>query len=576
MRLIKIILIFLIALIFAVVSLFDIRTFVNNSDFRIDLKGNLATQNISVVSDNPEIKIIHPNWCANCITISANTNKMPSKANIKISLTHDDKIAFRLMGPDVSQNGQRIPVLVSYNKLVIDGKQIFSKPITVFHDKPFVYKQEIKSGKEIELSVNIKKPGLISFLRHYPIDTRLFLITVSFWVLVLFTIARFIRNGKIGKADAALMFVFATILFVPMSHISDAQKNDKENRLYPSAPSLIVDNKINEKYGTQFDAWFNDRFNGREILINAFSEIKYKLSNVYQTQTALLIKNNGWMFNKRDFDYLKNANEQIENLKKFDDFCRQHNIKLYVMFVPEKETIYSKILNEHFAAMKNFDENTRRYVDIAKTALDNNRVFYPDKELIDASQQDFTFFKQSHHWTDFGAYIGYKTLGQRIKQDFPRFNIVSLDEYDKSFSNLIRDDYGRNYHNGDTTRTLNLADRADILLNTKYTYYDFKRTGTIKETRLKYIKLFTNHDTKAKYKIFLVGNSQNENLLQFLAPSVKSLKFLRLNKNQLTQTEQWKFMKHYKQELLEYNPDIVVICISASAFPSLFDDFYKD
>ena len=56
----------------------------------------------------------------------------------------------------------------------------------------------------------------------------------------------------------------------------------------------------------------------------------------------------------------------------------------------------------------------------------------------------------------------------------------------------------------------------------------------------------------------------------------RNLGCIKMDKNQLTQTEQWKFMKHYKQELLEYNPDIVVICISASAFPSVFDDFYKD
>lgn len=95
----------------------------------------------------------------------------------------------------------------------------------------------------------------------------------------------------------------------------------------------------------------------------------------------------------------------------------------------------------------------------------------------------------------------------------------------------------------------------------------------ITEKRKKYIKEFFNEN--GKYKIFLTGNSQNEDLLQFLSYSAKELKYLRLNMAQVPNKETFKFMKHYKKELLEFKPDIVVFSISVGAL-SQMTDFYKD
>ena len=123
---------------------------------------------------------------------------------------------------------------------------------------------------------------------------------------------------------------------------------------------------------------------------------------------------------------------------------------------------------------------------------------------------------------------------------------------------------------------LNLKNKADKLLNTEYTYYDNKSRDNIIEDRQRYTKIFDNQDKNVKHKLFLIGNSQNENLLQFLPYSVKKLKYLRLNWYQLDEANQWKFMKYYKQELLDFNPDIVVITITAEMFSQLMSDFYKD
>ena len=361
-----------------------------------------------------------------------------------------------------------------------------------------------------------------------------------------------------------------------MLHISDAEKSETENRLLATKPDLFINSTINEKYGTQFDTWFNDRFNGRDTFIDIFSSIKYHTNNIYQNDKALLVKRNGWMFNDNNFCYPEYFDDIISNFKNFNDFCEKHNMKLYVLLVPDKKIIYSDILDEFNGVNHKKIDDFQRYVADVQKSVPNNTIIYPYQELWDAKEKDFVFFKQSHHWTDWGAYIGYKSLAQRIRKDFKRFKIVSLDDYDRSVSNKIRDDWGRSYNVGHTTRLLNLSNKADDLLDVEYNYYDNKRQNLITQDVQEYIKTYQNKDKSARYKVFLTGNSQNEDLLQFLPYSVKSLKYLRLNNSQKSNEEQSKFMKYYKQELLDYKPNIVIISVSSVYFQSLMKDFYKD
>lgn len=144
-----------------------------------------------------------------------------------------------------------------------------------------------------------------------------------------------------------------------------------------------------------------------------------------------------------------------------------------------------------------------------------------------------------------------------------------MDEYKISTSSMIRDNYDRNFNTGHTTNLLGLNKFAKDVLTAEYTYYDNKNSDQIKVVRGRYIKRFSNG--KEKYKIFLTGNSHNENLLQFLPYSAKELKHLRLNMGQIPSEEQFKFMKYYKKELLEFKPDIVIVGISAGILPIITD-----
>lgn len=569
------ILIFLASL-FIALDLTVIHDGLQNSAFRIDISGKVGKPNIEVVNVDSGLKTERPKWCKNCVVISGKIMQdMPISAKLKIIT--DDNVSIVLKGKDLRRNKERVPVYVGYKNFVVDGDLVADKTGMVWHNAPYKHNVKKKAGQVLDFSVVPSRAKLLDLLPYINFDLYLFSLCLCALFMFYSIITKVIsKHRNIGMVDIIFVIVFAVLLFIPMLHISDADKSNQENRVLAKKPELIVNGDINEKYGPQFDTWFNDRFNGRDWLIHMYSNMSYMLNKVYQNNSALFIKNNGWMFGKGTVSKPKDIKLSLQNLKKFDEFCKSHNIKLYVLLVPAKEAIYSEILNEGLRFDYKTEKAHNEYMAKLQSAIPGDRVIFPYDELKAAKEKDFIFFKQAHHWTDWGAYNGYKVLSERIKKDFKKYNTVSLSDYDKSFSVKIRDDWGRNYSLGHTTNLLRLNHKGNKLLTTEYTYYDSKYADNVSEERSKYTKVFHNKDSRAKYRLFLTGNSQNEDLLQFLSHSVKDMKYLRLNRGQQSKENEGKFMKFYKQELLDYKPDIVVLCVSSAYVQMLMNNFYKD
>jgi hypothetical protein len=243
--------------------------------------------------------------------------------------------------------------------------------------------------------------------------------------------------------------------------------------------------------------------------------------------------------------------------------------------VPYKNEIYS----EHLAPLKYDPQKTLPYKEFIKhlqTEIGNGIVIYPYEELLQAKAKDFIFFKESHHWTDWGAFIGYQQLMKRVTKDFPDINAVSLEDYKTHTSTLIRDDYGRDYNTGHTTKRM-LGISPDFaqkyILKDKYTYYDNKDEKNLTEKRERYIKEFNY--PKGKYRILLSGISQNEDLLQFLPYSAKQIKYIRWNMGQLPAVEETKMMHYYQKDIEDFHPDMMIITIQSVSISSLLN-IWKD
>lgn len=500
------------------------------------------------------------------------------KQQVNIILPVDKILRFRL---DLGQFPQKVTI----SDLKVAGKTV------VLMDKlsGFALHQIDSSkqdGKLFQFTSNqpdpyiiYKSPVNIESKWQVKVDYYILFIIAVISLLAAHKVVKYLAQFKFKESSSRIDIVFVTVffvlLFIPMMKISGADKSEKENRMLAKYVPFIKNGQINLKYSTNFESWYNDRFLGRENLITLMDFLKYNLSSVYANQKAIYFKKTGWMF---ALPFVTNipSSGQInvinDSLKKLNDFLAKQNIKLYVLVTPKKESIYQReLLNYGYDAKK----DKKAQDNIQQIIYDNPDIpiIYPYTELKKAKEKDYVFFKQSHHWTDWGAYQGYLKLLDAIRADFPDMQSVSLENYKQLSSKKIRDEWDRTFQIGWTMRLLNISAYANEIMNTDYIYYDYKHNDIIKETRGNYIKSFIN--PTGKYRVFLTGNSQNENLLQFLSSSVKELRYIRLNKGQNPANEEYKFMKYYKKELLDFKPDLVIVTLSLDSFPRMIE-FVKE
>ena len=350
-------------------------------------------------------------------------------------------------------------------------------------------------------------------------------------------------------------------------------KSVRENRVLAGKPELKELFKEKSDYGRRYEKYFDDHFAGRASLIKLHDATQNKLNKIIRAKKALYIKESGWMFLT---PLVSNCNwksgmirSAVHHLAQLNQFCSQNNIKFYVLEVPKKESVYKEIIIDKYGFDNQiFIKTSQRQETIRnETRKRNIPWIYPYKELCDAAKKDLVFFKWSWHWTDWGAFVGYRELMLEVRKSFQDIPIISLDDCRKSRSWLIRDTWDRAYRPGYFYAFFNISNAPHN--RTFYNYYDHKDCDKVMLKVERYIKDFTYPE--GKHKIMLMGTSQSDNLLQFLPFSVAQIKQIRLNKRPIEEKEQFKILKLYRKAILDFKPDILVLCITTDNLPQLLD-----
>lgn len=376
--------------------------------------------------------------------------------------------------------------------------------------------------------------------------------------------------------------IFLIICLIPTFNVNTKKlRAYRELRHYAEFKPLIMGGRINNNFGRDFDNWFSDRFFLRPNLIDIYSNFKYTLCfENYILNTDLINKKSHWFFygitaNKEYAPQDWRTDKIIESLDRLNDYFAKQNTKLYVMIIPSKTTLYEEETSVFRNQIQKFSEMENN---ILKILMDNSRckIIYPYEELMEAKKKDYIFYKVDHHWTDYGAYIGYKALSKEIKKDFPQYNTVDLKDFYVNKSKYIRSDIGREFSTGSVIYAFPL--RMNILYNfldTEYTYYDYKKT---KNTRMyydreNYTKYHITPKSKNKLKLLLLGVSYNESLQQYLPYSVKELLYLRFLTHLTRVEDEFKMYKRFNNKISEYQPDIAVLCVGVEQLYRLLDLF---
>ncbi len=406
--------------------------------------------------------------------------------NLALYARKEGHIQIRLKGAYRSNDyGEVYSIPVDYRNLRIGDKEIFPDQKKVTYVKDFSWRVPVKTNDTVKISFDARR-------HHFDANDFNLRKTKNFWYIATLSILVFVISGgllqhlttsyKCGRLeDAIFLYVFFLLIAVPMISTSDAQRSLRENRTLTIRPKLSEVLVGNAGFGKRYDDWFCDHLGGREELIKLHDVIKGEIQqHIIQGSYTWQMLDNGWTFSLPFATEINRKHIQpiVTNLERLGKFCKENRIKLYVLVVPRKESVYQEYLYGYgMDKDKGLAENA--FHEQIKYLVGRQHVtyIYPWKELRDASKQDYTFFKQTHHWTDWGAYIGYRALTREIRKEFPDIPVVSLKDYRQIQCKLIRDKWERDFYIPANSRLLehffvSKVDRCPSV--PMYNYYDHK------------------------------------------------------------------------------------------------------
>ncbi|MEJ1240547.1 hypothetical protein WBG78_20555 [Chryseolinea sp. T2] len=231
----------------------------------------------------------------------------------------------------------------------------------------------------------------------------------------------------------AQIAVFVVVLILPvLDTIFDFKliTDSTENRIVSKKPELKSNNII--EYPKLYESYYNENFGLRNLLIRWGGHLKTSLFTTSANPDEVMIGKKKWMYFRGEGDNnvkdIRRENlltqPQLEELavrwhqRRLDLEARGMNY--YLAYWPEKHSIYPQYLPDG-AEVKD-PSVPARFEQITRYCLEHEpsvRIVDSRKKLRDASEHVQVYLKNDTHWNEYGAFLSYQTLMQRIGEDVP-------------------------------------------------------------------------------------------------------------------------------------------------------------
>lgn len=217
-----------------------------------------------------------------------------------------------------------------------------------------------------------------------------------------------------------------------------------ENRNLAPAPEL---GDINDMRGLLDDveSFANDHFGFREHLVELNSWLSYFALGT-PTNSQVIAGEEGWLYfnnqNKDVFtiaDYYRGVlppltTGQLEAFRSILEFrnaeLAAQGIEYYYVVTPDKHTIYGHYLPDAYdpvAASTWLDQIYAYMAEHSDVKMIDMRSEL--REIVQADPDTLYYYPLGTHWTSEGAWIGYQTIMDHLRRDFPDLQTVSWDRF---------------------------------------------------------------------------------------------------------------------------------------------------
>ena len=430
-----------------------------------------------------------------------------------------------------------------------------------------------KTVRNLPLALALRGCGSFGVAAYWMLEHWAFAATLL--AFLVYSCAVLLFAGQHGEK---LVFLGGMSLMwvIPVLLLTGETLSMTEKRRLAELPQFIVDGRPNLQFAKGLEAWFNDHFGLREDVISGYKRIVRSINSVVAMNAGRWNRNTGWFFKKTATWDLKYDEKGLAELVRFRDWLRENGVDFYLLLVPDKERVYAQE-----ARSVGIELPTDAFQDwcdnLSKTL--GNHFLCPMSELVAGKENGCVYYKTSHHWSQYGTFLAWNTLGRRLCENGQIGDLSPFrqDAYTTSTSRFVREDFSMTDAVGATASTyfgLNVQNAPRGLLDVDYTYYSpkaqFKRSKYFHE---QYHCGFDYKNADGNYcRVCVMGNSQSDQMDPFLEASFANSRRIRFNATGLYKgdlNEQVKIFKHYASEIREFRPDVLILCLVEFELPRL-------
>ncbi len=304
------------------------------------------------------------------------------------------------------------------------------------------------------------------------------------------------KKENIYKILLIALFTVISVAVPVATIISSAQLpenafSENENRYLEKMPEFNFDTVTDKSFMTKFENFFADRIVLREQwigLMNDFDRIlgKKEIKGIF-TEDGRMIQS--W----RTSDY--SADSVSKNLSAMESFAEKYpKMKMYFMLAPNAQEIYSDTLPTNCGAadQKQFIKNCYDSL----PSLTNIDVY---SGLL-AAKNEYIYYRTDHHWTSYGAYIGYKAAASAMKFTAYNEDKFSVEHASNEFRGTL---YSKTLDNSITPDTIDIYALANNEPQVKVSVY---KSGAEPDSTYDSLYFREFLDVKDKYSTFLGQN----------------------------------------------------------------------
>nr|MDD7601239.1 DHHW family protein [Bacillota bacterium]MDY5855669.1 DHHW family protein [Anaerovoracaceae bacterium] len=187
----------------------------------------------------------------------------------------------------------------------------------------------------------------------------------------------------------------------------DVDFSPNENRYLQKAPEVSAQNILSGQFSEDAESYLSDQIIGREkwVGLKGITEAGLgvrDMNGVYLCDDGRAVER----ITEEDFDW----NQYARNLNQLAQVRDDAGIPMDVLIVPSAASIYEETLPDH--ALR-FDEEKafeKAEAILGDSLIDLRHTLKEGAaEGSEGESNGGVFFKSDHHWTNYGAFLGYKT-----------------------------------------------------------------------------------------------------------------------------------------------------------------------